>query len=183
MTHYLPSSTDDDLLPVVDEKDQLVGEAPRRRVHMEKLRHRAVHVVVEDGHGKVLLQLRSRGKDSFPLWWDISVGGHVDSGEDYLTAARREIGEELGISGELREVARRDAAPDSGWEFVRIYTCQSTGPFAPPPDEIEDTRWVDAAELMANGHSSPEPESWRITPSGLISLRLWAEATGVRGTK
>lgn len=179
MTEYIPSSTDDDLLPVVDEEDRLVGEVPRRRVHLEKLRHRAVHVVVEDGRGRVLLQLRSGGKDSYPHWWDISVGGHVDPGEDYLTAAKREIQEELGIHADLLEVARREATPESGWEFIRIYTCRSNGPFSPPPEEIEDTRWVDAKELMEHAHSQPEPETWRVTPSGLISLRLWAEATGV----
>lgn len=178
MTHYLPSSTDDDLLPVVDELDRVVGEAPRRQVHIGKLRHRAVHVVVEDGKGRVLLQLRSRNKDSYPLWWDISVGGHVDVGEEYNEAANREIVEELGIVGELREVARREAGPDSGWEFIRIYTCRHSGPFHSPAGEIEETKWVAVSELLEKAHSQPEPETWRVTPSGLISLRLWATATG-----
>ena len=178
MTLYQASDTDGEVLPVVDATDHVVGSAPRRRVHMEKLLHRAVHVVVEDGAGNLLLQHRSATKDSFPGWWDVSVGGHVDFGEDYDRAAAREISEELGITAPLREVARRPASAESGWEFIRIYTCQSRGPFHFPASEIQGTRWISVKELLLHGHSNPTPEDWRITPSGLITIHLWAKACG-----
>lgn len=182
MHEYHRSATDEELLPVVDEGDRVIGTAPRRRVHLEGLRHRAVHIVVCDGRGRVLLQHRSPRKDSFPGWWDISVGGHVDPGEQYDEAARRELAEELGITAPIREVARRGASAESSWEFIRIYTCESAGPFHPPPGEIAGLRWEPADELLAHAHSNPSPQRWRLTPSGLASLRLWAREREARGT-
>lgn len=179
-TTYHPSSTDDDLLPIVDEENRLLGCATRGEVHRRRLRHRAVHIVVHDGAGGVLLQKRSTHKDSFPGWWDISVGGHVDFGEMYAEAAAREIREELGVSGELREVARRHADATSGWEFVRIYDCHHAGPFCPPPAEIEMVRWVSARELLAHNTAGEGAGDWRVTPSGLASIRLWAAALGIK---
>lgn len=179
---YHPSSTDADLLPVVDENDVVVGSATRGEVHRRKLRHRAVHIVVLDAAGAVILQKRSAKKDSHPGWWDVSVGGHVDVGEEYHAAAVRELREELGIeNAPIREVARRDAAPESGWEFVRIYECVWTGP--PPPfnrDEIDALKHWPARDLIAEAHSEPDsnPDT-RITSSGLASIRLWHQADPV----
>lgn len=174
---YVPSSTDQDILPVVDENDTVIGSAPRREVHARALRHRAVHAVVVNKAGQVLLQKRSSRKDSHPGWWDISMGGHVDAGEEYDAAARREMREELGIhSAVLEHIATRIAAPESGWEFVRLYECRSEGPFAPAPSEIDEVRWVPVHELFPPDGS---PSSWRVTGSGLISIRLWARHRGV----
>lgn len=180
MTDYHRSPNDDDLLPIVDGEDRVVGTAPRRRVHLEGLLHRAVHIVVTDGRGRILLQHRSAEKDSYPGWWDISVGGHVDPGEEYAGAARRELEEELGIRAALEEVGRRPASAESGWEFIRVFSCRSQGPFNPPPGEISDLRWEHARDLLDHAHANPSPEQWRLTPSGLTSIRLWARNTGVR---
>jgi 8-oxo-dGTP diphosphatase len=51
-------------------------------------------LIVKDG--KVLLLKRSETSKNFPGYW-IGPGGHVDQGEDVLTAAVREVFEETGI--------------------------------------------------------------------------------------
>ncbi len=56
-----------------------------------------VHVCVFDSEWRMLIQKRSRHKRSLPGYWDISVGGQVDAGEDAPTAASRELSEELGL--------------------------------------------------------------------------------------
>lgn len=177
---YHESSTDDDLLPVVNERDEVIGEATRREIHLRKLLHRAVHIVVLNQSDQVVLQKRSMMKDSHPGWWDISVGGHVDAGEEYDAAAVRELREELGLEGEPREVARRPATESSGWEFVRVY--EFVTPSEPMPDvsEIDELVWISVEELLVLGHSEPDRTGWRITGSGLASLHAWAEATGRR---
>ena len=107
----------DELFVVVDAQDRVTGQAPRRQVHAEKWLHRAVHVLVHDDQGRIFLQLRSPSKDTFPNCWDSSCSGHVDSGEDYPIAARRELGEELGwkdASLSLRPLLKLPASPETG---------------------------------------------------------------------
>jgi isopentenyldiphosphate isomerase len=93
----------------------------------------------------VFLQKRSMLKDTAPGKWDSSCSGHLDSGEDYLTAAVRELNEEIGlrvsVPEALTEVLRLSASADTGWEFVRVYRTESAGPFALHPAEIERGEW------------------------------------------
>ena len=85
-----------------------IGRRLRRECHGNpELIHRAVHVVIfHPERPQLLLQKRNSKKDIQPGKWDTAVGGHLDAGEDYLTAARREMGEELGLRGdfELKEL-------------------------------------------------------------------------------
>lgn len=85
---------------VLDAAGNKTGEkAPRSVVHATGLYHRAVHTwVVCPSTGEVLLQQRAACKDSWPGRWDISSAGHIVSGGDPLSAACRELEEELGIT-------------------------------------------------------------------------------------
>jgi 16S rRNA (adenine1518-N6/adenine1519-N6)-dimethyltransferase len=84
------------------------------------------------------LQKRSIWKDRNPGIWDSSAAGHVDSGEDYLTAARRELREELGIEApELIPFARLTPNESNGWEFIQAYRGRHEGPFQTAPMEVE----------------------------------------------
>jgi len=140
---------------VVNDRDEVVGQAPRSEVHRRKLNHRAVHVLVFNSRGELFLQKRSLKKDCFPGAWDSSASGHLDRGEDYDQCAIRELREELGV--ELTEPPERlfkvEACDQTGHEFVCVYRCQRDGPFALHPDEIERggwfapeaiTRWMEA---------------------------------------
>ena len=67
-----------EVFDVVNEKDEVVGEAIRGEVHRNpKLIHRAVHIWVLNDRGEILLQQRSLTKDKAPGQWDISCAGHV----------------------------------------------------------------------------------------------------------
>ena len=78
-------------------------------VHRDGDLHRTVHMWVvrkrEDGGIDVLLQKRSKDKDSYPGCYDISSAGHVQAGDEFENAALRELEEELGIKA-LREDLR-----------------------------------------------------------------------------
>jgi isopentenyldiphosphate isomerase len=84
----------EELFDVVNERDEVIGVAPRAQVHAEGLRHRAVHVLVFNPEGRLFVQRRSFAKDNSPGCWDTSAAGHLDAGEDYHAAALRELGEE-----------------------------------------------------------------------------------------
>ena len=70
-------------------------------VHSDGSPHATSHVWIVRKNQKsgfdVLLQKRSKNKDSNPGCYDISSAGHVAAGDDYLESAVRELGEELGI--------------------------------------------------------------------------------------
>lgn len=44
-----------------------------------------------------MLQQRSKDKDKNANMWDVSVAGHISSGQDALSAAAREINEEVSV--------------------------------------------------------------------------------------
>ena len=91
MKPSVPAQSPDEIFDVVDENDRVVGRATRAEVHRRRLLHRAVHIVVSDGRGNVVLQKRSLAKDTCPGLLSTSCAGHVDAGESYEQAARREL--------------------------------------------------------------------------------------------
>ncbi len=150
----------DELFDVVDDQDQVIAQTPRREVHAQKLLHRATHVLIHNGEGKFFLQKRSLLKDSYPGCWDSSCSGHLDAGEYYPEAARREVGEELGWHDEslpLRPLVRLTPTPENGYEFIQIFLMGPiSGPFVLHPEEITEGRWVTPAELDHLVSETPE---------------------------
>lgn len=49
--------------------------------------------------GRILLGFRASNRRSYPDCWDV-IGGHVEAGETGRAALIREIGEEIGVSGD-----------------------------------------------------------------------------------
>ena len=148
---------DDEIFDVVDEEDRIIGRERRADVHARDLRHRAVHVFVQNKYGEIFLQKRSRLKDKHPGVWDSSASGHLDSGEDYDTCALRELHEELGITGvQPRRLARINACPNTGWEFVWLYQADWTGHPKFPCAEIEAGLWIHPRDLEPWIHARPQ---------------------------
>ena len=147
-----------EMFDVVNERDEVVGRAARREVHARGLLHRAVHVLVFDRAGRVFLQKRSMKKDMSPGLWDSSCSGHVDSGEDYDTAAQRELGEEIGIvmASPPARWWRIDACEATAQEFVWVYRLNHDGPLVLDPEEIEGGEWLAPAEVSTKVKARPQ---------------------------
>ena len=151
----------DELFDVVDEQDRVIGQATRREVHAHGRRHRAVHLLVVNGAGRVFLQKRSMQKDIFPGAWDSSAAGHVGAGEDYDGTARRELAEELGLKlpaqaassglgaprAPIERLFKIESCVETGQEFVWVYRVAAEGPFTLQADEIECGDWFAPAEI------------------------------------
>jgi isopentenyldiphosphate isomerase len=139
----------EEIFDIVNERDEVVGRAPRSEVHRAGLRHRAVHVLVFNARGQLFLQKRSMTKDTAKGKWDSSASGHLDCGEDYDACAVREVWEEIGLklAQPPERILRIEACAETGQEFVWVYQCESEGPFTLHPEEIERGDWFAPEEI------------------------------------
>lgn len=97
----------------------------KSEIHSEGFFHDTAHVWYYNADSEILLAQRSASKTIYPLLWDISVAGHVDSGETIEEAAIRETQEEIGI-----KVSENDL------EKIGIYKC-----FQSYPNGIKDNEF------------------------------------------
>ncbi len=155
---------------VVDRYDRVLHSEVRSVVHREGLLHRAVHVFVFNAKGELYLQRRSMNKDTAPGKWVSSCSGHVDSGEDYDSAAHRELGEEIGLNepADLERVFKESACRQTGNEFVWVYRCHSEGPFCLDPEEVSEGQWIHPDALNRWILERPRDFAWSFT-------HLWAK--------
>lgn len=89
----------EELIDVLDENGIKTGEIlSRKEIHKRGLWHRLIAVVIVNENNEILLQQRSYKKEKNAGMWDISVAGHISSGQDALSAATREINEEISVN-------------------------------------------------------------------------------------
>jgi isopentenyl-diphosphate delta-isomerase type 1 len=165
----------EEIFELVDEQGRVIGTAPRSACHGDpSLVHRAAHVVVMDGAGRLYLQKRSLTKDIQPGRWDTSVGGHLAPGEDFAAGAAREMQEELGLAGPLQPLYRYLWRTDRETELVETFLHRTREEPRPDRGEIEEGRWFTAGELRAlvgGGTATPnlEEELRRLREIGLLA--------------
>ena len=136
---------------IYNEAGTHLGTALRSECHGNPaLIHCTAHVVViHPENGMVLLQKRRMDKDIQPGRWDTAVGGHLAAGESFEEAARRELSEELGVSGkvELFHLFDSRIRNEIESENVRVFGAKLSGPFDFQRSEIDEVRFFSAAEL------------------------------------
>jgi 16S rRNA (adenine1518-N6/adenine1519-N6)-dimethyltransferase len=168
-----------ELLPVVDADDQVIGLEKRCDIHSQGFLHRAVSILVLNSQGEVYLQQRSRLKDTYPLKWTTSASGHVDPDETYLMAAVRELKEELDLEvGELRLLGKVPASRRTDYEFMEIYLTITDNTPSPDPVEIEKGCFfnLDGAWKLALDPETRSPSLER----ALTLYQRWMESQEVQ---
>jgi isopentenyl-diphosphate delta-isomerase len=119
----------DEYFIVVDEDDKVVGKATRTECHSDRrLIHRSICIFVVNNRNEVFLQKRSLSKDLYPGYFTGSATGHVNYGEDYDEAARRELKEELGIETPLLQLGKAKNFAKDEREISMLYICRHNGP-------------------------------------------------------
>jgi len=158
----------EDLVDLVNEDDLVIGLARRSECHRDPtLIHRAVHVLLFNSEGELLLQKRSENKDIQPGKWDTSVGGHLDPGENYKIAACREMHEELGVGGiPLAELYHSKIRNTIESENIFTYLTIYDGEIIFASDEISEVRFWAAEEIeqaLGGGYFTPNfEEEWQM---------------------
>jgi isopentenyldiphosphate isomerase len=90
-----------EILDYVNEKNVVIGSAPRAVVKRRKLNYRTVNILLFNSKGEMLLCKRPKNQQNYPNVWTASAGGHVKEGESFRKAAYRELREEIGIKTPL----------------------------------------------------------------------------------
>lgn len=149
-----------EVVDVVDEFDQVIGNAPRTEVYAEGLGHRIVHVLLFNSEGKLGLQLRSESAHYLPGHWSSAAGGHVQTGEDYLSAAVRECGEELGVNLPIEEIKKYVYTDQKLCKHTVLFKTVYDGPFQTNPAEVQGIEFFSLKEIddMIAGGDKIHPE-------------------------
>lgn len=155
---YFPISFRDDFMSeyfyVVDENDNVIGKASRSECHRRGLIHRSVYIIVINDRDEIFLQKRSMSKDLYPGCYACSATGHVEYGESYEEAARRELKEELGIEAPLKKIGKFRCFSETEREISVLYLCRHNGPFKLNSEEIESGEFLSIEEVkkaLGNG--------------------------------
>lgn len=145
--------------------------------------HRVVNLWLLSPQKGILQMKRAAGLNYFPHYWG-TIGGHVQAGEDSVSALLRETEEELGLSvpPAALELLFTDRAvyPWKDREirvFRDVYAAHWNGELTdlvPDPREVEDLRWFSLEDLKNrydtdNQDVFPLPETYQ--------TRLWAGLT------
>lgn len=100
--------SDDELFDVLTETGESTGQRKHRGdIHRDGDLHASVHIWAARrrlGGMEFLLQKRADSKDSYPGCFDAASTGHIDAGEDAISAALRELREEMGIRARPSEL-------------------------------------------------------------------------------
>ena len=138
----------EELVEVVDEQNDVVGIVTRSVMRRDNLRHRGVSILVRDPLGRVLVHRRADTKDVWPGLWDLTAGGVVGVGESFEIAARRELAEELGVTGAALEPLGVGRFDDAAVRVIAgVFTTVHDGPVSFPDGEVAEAHWVTTHEL------------------------------------
>ncbi len=165
----------EEILDVVDERDEVVGQAPRGEVYARGLRHRCTFVRVRDADGRIFVHRRTATKLVHPSLYDMFVGGVVGAGESYDAAALREAQEELGVSGLAQPVLLTkflyEGVDGQSW-WSAVYDVRCELPVDPQAEEVAWYAFLTEEELARR--TGGDADGWEWVPDGLAAYELLA---------
>ena len=114
-----------EMLYHVDENDEVLGSVGRSDAHLQGLLHRSGMMFLANSQDKVLINMRSSKKETFPSCYDSSVSFHVTYGETYEDSAKRETLEEISIEASLRYIGKFIHKDPPEYQIVSVFLCIS----------------------------------------------------------
>lgn len=157
--HANPSIMDDkaETVILVDEEDAVLGFGPKLDTHRAGRLHRAFSIFLFDTEGQTLLQKRADTKYHSPGKWANTCCGHPRPGEPIAAAARRRLGEELGVDADLQFgfQARYTADLDQGMtenELVHVFYGLCASAIEPNPSEVSEVLYA-SLDSVRSGHT------------------------------
>ena len=167
--------TMEEIMDYVDENDTILGQDARLSIKEKNFNYRVVHIWVIGKEGKIMICRRPNNKTPYAGLWTSSAGGHVQAGETYDEAAKRELKEELALEGELKHLFKiRYKHPRGNYVFTDLW-------LMPNPSFIDEKKfdkmevlevaWYDFSQLKEQVKQHPS----LFQPQLLRLVHRWEE--------
>lgn len=142
--------TNMEIFDIVNNQDEVVGQASQKDVYENSLTHRIAHIMILNDRGEILLQKRGDTCSFLPGYWSTSVGGHVRSGETYEEGAKREGQEELGINmTDLIFLGKERYWVRPGFlKFVSTFVSRHPGPYINLPGKVSESTFFPKGKIQ-----------------------------------
>ncbi len=170
--------TDNQILLVVDDKDNFIRYENRKTCHLGKgVHHRAFVVLIENSKGEILLQKRKH-----KLWdnfWDTTAISHPlhlgTKNESYEEAGNRSLMDEMGIRplsleniGGFNYFAKHGENCEN--EYCAILTGLYEGDVVINPDAVYEYKWIPKSEFIESAiKKDPTLTPWAILTGELLA--------------
>lgn len=141
-------------IPIVDEKDEIIGYKERKDRYIEEL-VRATGLWITDTNGNILLAQRSFNRRYGPGLWGPAAGGVVEEGETCESCMIREAEEEIGLTGLIFKPGPKIRLFDCFAYFFSVIVDHDYK-FKKQDEEVEQLKWFSENELDVLLKEKPE---------------------------
>ncbi len=151
----------EDILILVDEKDNFQGYMGKEEAHFKGVKHRAFSIFVFNEKNELLLQQRALHKYHTPGLWSNTCCSHPRYGETTLQAVNRRLPEEMGFDTELTHVHEMsyEIRFDNG-VIENEYDHVFVGRYEKNPvineEEVQAYKWITLEELKKDMDRNPK---------------------------
>ncbi len=146
---------------LVNEKDEMTGVAGKMEAHQKGLLHRAFSVFVFNGDGEMLLQQRAMDKYHSGGLWTNACCSHPGPGEKINEAAQKRLKEEMGFDIPVFKcfdfVYKTDF--ENGlieFEFDHVFIGEYDGPVNYNKEEVMDFCFKSMTDIQYSLKTHPE---------------------------
>ncbi|MGR0280093.1 NUDIX hydrolase [Marinomonas dokdonensis] len=167
-------SQSEEVIILVDENNQVIGDIPRRLMDFDRDFHRVTYILVFNQEGHLLVQKRTDNKAFCPGYYGITTGGVVEKGESYLESAHRELKEELGFDAPLESHGVFCTRGKGFNIWGSLYSCQyieEQHTLNLQPKEVASIHVMSMDSILLN------PDDLAFTPDSLDALKHYVNST------
>ncbi|MBC8495582.1 NUDIX domain-containing protein [archaeon] len=150
-----------EIVDVVNDNDKIIGKTSKSLCHKYALLHRDSKILTFKDYSlkEIVLQKRPMNLKRNP-GKIVLPGGHVDTGETYLQAAKRENMEEMHVDEKslnlkFEKLFKIKIPDDEDYLFVTVYKDIDSGPFHPDHEEVDSYFFADIDKLEKDMDNHP----------------------------
>ncbi len=138
----------EEILDVINEKNEVLRQAPRKEVEEKGLLYRSAQIFVYYNN-KIIIEKRSMNKSKRPGYYS-NVGETVKAGEKVEAAAVRGVKEETGLDVQNIKKIGEEIILDRTYKdsfLMTLYVCEGKGEIKIQKEEVENILLLSIKEI------------------------------------